>query len=332
MWAPQINGPIDRFIIPLQGTILNLFVLGEMLAAQLDGLGKMWQNARASVMDIGWYGTGKMADHGATFDAQATIKTAGWVVGATGLIVLPTPASIGLAATGLALSGADAILAAIKGEGKDVVDREVALGGRTAKEILGSVESALNTDQAAGLEPQIQIDESDAVDILSVALDHIDNKNTVYNPGSKTYETFFTLEVPDVLADTADVADPAEKSNLDVNVEFQRLRDAGRIFADELSEELRVIARGVREVFSSNEAWRRPEMAGGVAIGLRLTGPWDDWNPVRERLAGILDKTATQVADVGEYLISAANFLERQDASAKEALDKIAATLDKVFE
>lgn len=329
MWATQINGPIDRFIIPLQGTILNLFVLGEMLAAQLDGLGKMWQNARAGVMDIGWYGTDKMADQKAGFDTQAVVKTAGWVVGATGLIALPTPASIGLAATGLVLSGADAIIEAIKAAGKDVVDREVALGGRTAEEILGSMTSVLNTDQTAGLEPQIQIDESDAVDMLSVALDHIDHRNTVYNPGSKTYETFFTLEVHNVLEDTAG---PEDKPDVDISVEFQRLRDAGRIFADELAEEFRIIAQGVRGVFSSDSAWRRPEMSGGRAIGLRLTGPWNDWNPIRERLAGILEKTANQVADVGEYLISAANFLERQDASAKEALDKITADLTRVFE
>ncbi|RSN60633.1 hypothetical protein DMH01_15170 [Amycolatopsis sp. WAC 04182] len=45
-WAPQINGPIDRFVIPLQGTLLNLHVLGEMPAAQLDGLGNMWQSTR----------------------------------------------------------------------------------------------------------------------------------------------------------------------------------------------------------------------------------------------------------------------------------------------
>jgi hypothetical protein len=327
MWAPQINGPIDRFVIPLQGTILNLFVLGELLAAQLDGMGKMWQNARASVMDIGWHGAEKMADHKAGFDPQVVIKSAGWVVGATGLITMPATAAIGLAATGLVLAGAEEVLDAIKRAGKDVVDRESVLGGGTAEEILRSIESVLTTDQTNGLEPQVQIDESDAIDMLRVAQYHIDNEHAVYDAEAKTYKTCFTMEVSDVRTDSA----PDKKQDIDIDVEFGRLRTAGRVFADELAEELRGISRGVQEVFSTSSAWERPELHGGVAIGIGLTGPWEDWSLVRDNLAHILDKTATQVVEVGEYLISAANFLERQDASAKAAMDKVAKDLDNVF-
>jgi hypothetical protein len=323
----KINGPIDRFVIPLQGTILNLFVLGELLAAQLDGLGKMWHNARASVMDLGWHGTAKMANHKAGFDPQVVIKSAGWVVGATGLITLPATAAIGLAATGLVLAGAENVLEAVKQASKDVVDRESTLGGRTAEEILKSIESLLNTDQTNGLEPQIQIDESDAFDILRVALAHIENDHAVYDPEAGIYKTCFTMEVSDVRTDSAS----RKSQDVDIDVEFERLRTAGRIFADELAEELRGISRRVQEIFSTSSAWERPERPGGVAIGIGLTGPWEDWKTVRDRLTKILDTTATQVVDLGEYLISTANFLERQDASAKAAMEQAAQELDNAF-
>jgi hypothetical protein len=32
MWASQINGPVDRYIIPLEDTFLNQVVLGELWA------------------------------------------------------------------------------------------------------------------------------------------------------------------------------------------------------------------------------------------------------------------------------------------------------------
>jgi hypothetical protein len=38
-----------------------------------------------------------------------------------------------------------------------------------------------------------------------------------------------------------------------------------------------------------------------------------------------------QVVEVGEYLITAANYLERADASAQEALEKAGQELDKTF-
>ncbi|GLY71155.1 hypothetical protein [Amycolatopsis taiwanensis] len=327
MWAPQINGPIDRFVIPLQGTFLNLFVLGELLAAQLDGMGKMWQNARLSVMEIGWYATKKMSRDAGRIDVQAIIKSAGWVVGAMGLIAMPTPASIGLAATGIILASADAILEEIKNGGKDVLDLEVAIQGGSAEEILRSTESALNSDRTSGLEPQIEIDEADSIDMLGVARSHLDNDQAVYDVAAKTYKTCFTMEVSDVQEDTA----PNTKQDVDISVEFERLRDAGKTFADELGQELQGVSRGVQDTFSTSSAWERPELPGGVAIGIGLTGPWENWSPVRDHLVRILDTTATQVVEVGEYLISAANYLERQDASAKEAMEKASQELDKVF-
>jgi hypothetical protein len=323
MWAPQINGPIDLYAIPLQGTFLNLFVLGQVLAAQLDGMGKMWQHARLSVMEIGWHATNEMLREG-SIDAQALIKSAGWVVGATGLIVLPTPAAIGLAATGIVLASADAYLDEIK-KNQDVIDLEAAIQGASADAILSATQSTLNTERD-GLQSQLQLDESECTGMLDVALKHIREDHTVYKPADKKYDTCFTMEVDSIRKDTA----PDNKQDVDINVEFQRLRDAGRIFADELGAELQSVSRGVREVFPTDSAWTRPELDGGT-IGMSLTGPWDKWSAVRDQLAGILDETAKQVVEVGEYFISTANFLERQDASAKEAFDKAATELDNVF-
>jgi hypothetical protein len=325
MWAPSINGPIDRFVIPLQGTFLNLVVVGEMLAAQLDGMGKMWQQARLGLMEIGWHATKKMS-YTARFDGQALIKSAGWVVGAMGLIILPNPVSIGLAAAGLVLAGADTLLEEIEARGRDrgVVDLEAVIPSGSAEEIIRSLESALNIDRDS-LESQVQIDESDSFDSLGVAFRHLKDDHTVYTGG--TYRTYFTMDVSNVREDT----DPDRPPDVDISVEFERLRNAGKVFADELGAELQSVSQRVRDVFPTNAAWERPEIDGRVAIGLDLFGPWENWSKVRNELAAILDLTAKQVVEVGEYLISTANYLERKDASAKDAMDKASQELDNVF-
>jgi hypothetical protein len=135
------------------------------------------------------------------------------------------------------------------------------------------------------------------------------------------------MDVSDILADSH----PDTPKDVDISVEFERLRDAGKMFADELGEELRAVSRGVRDVYSTSSTWERPELSGGRAIGLGPTGSWPDWSLVRDDLAGILDTTAHQVAEVGEYLITAANYLERQDASAKEAMERAGQELDNAF-
>lgn len=325
MWAPHINGPIDRFVIPLQGTFLNLWTLGAMLAAQLDGMGNMWQSARVSVMEIGFYAT-KVMSYQKRVDIPLYIKSAGWIVGAMGLIPALAPAGIGLAAAGLVLAGADALLGAIGSKNRDVIDLEAAIPGGSAAEILASIKSTLNDNPDNGLEPQIERDDADSTDLLRVALEHLGDK-TVYNPDTGTYRTCFTLDVENVLEDSA----PDHKPDADIAVEFERLRGAGKIFADETAGEIRTIARGVREASATECIWERPELSGGVAIGLGTTGPWVDWNAVRTELASILDTTSEQVTNLGEYLISTANFLERQDASAKEALEKAAQEFDGAF-
>jgi len=322
MWAPQINGPVDRYVIPLQGTFLNLVVLGELLAAQLDGLGNMWRSARVAVMEIGQRATAKMSGR-KEFDVEALIKSAGWVLAASGLIALPVAVSIGLAATAITLSSAEEVINKIKDESKEVIDLRAALRGGAADEIIESVASTLNTDPRNGLEPQIEIDEADSIDLLGVAGTHIKNDNTVYIAKTGTYETCFTLNVSDVLVDTQD----PERG---VVVDLERLRDAGKVFADELGEDLRSVSRGVQEAFSSDAAWVRPEIGAG-AIGVRTTGPWPEWNGVRHELVRILEETAVQVVEVGEYLISAANYLERHDNSAREAMEKAGQELDGLF-
>jgi hypothetical protein len=204
-----------------------------------------------------------------------------------------------------------------------VIDLRAAIEGGSAEEILRSTVSTLNTDQDNGLEPQIQIDESDSFDLLAVAADHIEHDNAVYDVEAGRYETCFTMNVSDVRADT-------RGPDQDIVVDFERLRDAGKVLADELGEELRTVSRGVQEVFSTDEAWTRPQVGAG-AIGLGPDGPWKSWNEVRSHLVRILGTTAGQVVEIGEYLISAANYLERQDASAKEAMDNAAQELDNVF-
>jgi hypothetical protein len=327
MWAPQINGPIDRFVIPLQGTLLNLYVLGEMLAAQLEGMGNMWQSTRASVMEIGRQATRRMDFRSETDGAEALIKSAGWVVGAMGLIPMATAASIGLAAAGLILAAGDALIDEIKGKAKEVFDIPAAIDGATAEEIIRSVETTLDSGQTLDLESQVQIDESDSVDLLGVAKAHIENDQAVYDVEAKVYRTCFTMNTTDVLVDSQ----PENPQSIDIAVEFERLRDAGKTFADELGEELHTASQRVREVYSNSATWTRPELSGGGAIGLTPTGPWDYWSPVRDHFATILYDTADQVVEVGEYLIAAANYLERQDASAKEALEKAGQELDKTF-
>ncbi|MEV7040775.1 hypothetical protein [Amycolatopsis sp. NPDC051061] len=326
MWAPQINGPIDRFVIPLQGTLLNLGVLGEMLAAQLEGLGNMWRSTRISVMEIGGHATLRMSGRGGG-DGQAAIKAAGWVVGAMGLVALPTPVSIGLGAAGLVLAAADALVDDIKHKAKEVYDIPASIEGATAEEIIRSVETTLDSGQILDLETQIQLDESDSSDTLQVALRHIENDKAVYDAAANVYHTFFTMNVIDVRTDSH----PETPQDADISVEFERLRAAGKTFADELGEELRAVSRGVHEVYSTDSSWLRPELAGGRAIGLGPTGPWPQWNGVRTALARILDVTSSQVVELGEYLIAVANYLERADASAKEALEKAGQELDKTF-
>lgn len=323
MWAPQINGPIDRFVVPLQGTLINLHFLGEMLAAQLEGLGNMWQSTRISVMEIGGNGTRRMDFRGDGDTTGALIKSAGWVVGAMGLIPMATAAGIGLAAAGLVLASADALHEQIEEKAKEVFDIPAAIDGETAEEIIRSVETTLDSGQTLDLESQVQIDESDSTDLLRVAQSHIENDHAVYNQEGNVYTTCFTMEVNDVRTDT--------HPGVDISVEFERLRDAGKTFADELGEELRAVSRGVHDVYATSSTWERPELSGGRAIGLGPTGSWPDWSLVRDDLAGLLDTTATQVVDVGEYLIAAANYLERQDASAKEAMEKAGQALDDVF-
>jgi hypothetical protein len=326
MWAPQINGPIDRFVIPLQGTLLNLCVLGEMLAAQLEGLGNMWRSTRISVMEIGWHATQRMAGRGGG-DGQAAIKAAGWVVGAMGLIPMPTPASIGLAAAGIVLAAADTLVDTINDKTNEVYDIPASIEGATAEEIIRSVETTLDSGQILDLETQIQLDESDSFETLDVALGHITNEKAVYNAETNVYTTCFTMNVSEVLKDSH----PETPQDVDISVEFERLRAAGKTFADELGEELRAVSRGVHQVYSSDASWLRPELARGRAIGLGRTGSWEKWNEVRTALAGILDTTVKQVVEVGEYLITAANYLERADASAQEALEKAGQELDKTF-
>ncbi|MEU8635316.1 hypothetical protein AB0C38_24400 [Amycolatopsis sp. NPDC048633] len=326
MWAPQINGPIDRFVIPLQGTLLNLYVLGEMLAAQLEGMGNMWQSTRASVMEIGRQATRRM-DFRSDGDAvQAVIKSAGWVVGAMGLIPVATAVGIGLAAAGLVLAAADALIDRIEHNSKEVFDIPASIDGATAEEIIRSVEATLDSGQILDLESQVQIDESDSVDLLSVAKSHIETEQAVYDVEAGIYRTCFTMNTSEVLKDSQ----PANPRNVDIAVECERLRDAGKTFADELGEELLAASQRVHEVYSDNSTWIRPELPGR-AIGLTKTGPWDYWRPVRDHLARILDTTGKQVVEVGEYLIAAANYLERADASAKEAMDKAGQELDAAF-
>ncbi|SEC99117.1 hypothetical protein SAMN04489727_5894 [Amycolatopsis tolypomycina] len=106
MWAPQINGPIDLFVIPLQGTFLNLAVFAEMLAAQLEGLGNMWQNARQGVMEIGWYATQRLSGRPGATDLKDLIHGAGYLLASIGFLKVPTPVGIGVTAAGIALTGA----------------------------------------------------------------------------------------------------------------------------------------------------------------------------------------------------------------------------------
>ncbi|WP_410643248.1 hypothetical protein [Amycolatopsis sp. lyj-346] len=324
MWAPQINGPIDRFVIPLQGTLLNLHVLGEMLAAQLEGLGNMWQSTRISVMEIGRHATRRMDFTGDGDTTPALIKSAGWVIGAMGLIPMATAASIGLAATGLILAGADALIDDVKSRAKDVFDIPAAIDGATAEEIIRSVEDTLDSGQDRDLETQLQLDESDSAETLDVAHKHIVEDHAVYNAEANIYTTCFTMDLSDVRADSH----PETAGDVDISVEYERLRDAGKMFADELGEELRAASRGVGDVYSSGATWDRPELSGGRTIGFGPTGSWPNWSVVRDDLAGILDATANQVVEVGEYLIAAANYLERQDASAKEAMEQAGRELD----
>ncbi|RSD17201.1 hypothetical protein [Amycolatopsis eburnea] len=326
MWAPQINGPIDRFVIPLQGTLLNLYILGEMLAAQLEGLGNMWQSTREGVMEIGRQATRRMDFTGDGGTTQAMIKSAGWVVGAMGLIPVADAVGIGLAATGLILAGADEILGKIEDESKEVFDIPAAIDGATAEEIIQAVADTLDSGQLLDLETQVQLDESDSADVLGVAHAHIGD-HTVYNAEANTYKTYFTMDLSDVRSDSHQ----DKPLDVDISVEFERLRDAGKTFADELGEELRAVARGVRDVYSTSATWERPELSGGRAIGLGPTGSWPQWSQVRDDLAGTVDATANQVVEVGEYLIAAANYLERKDASAKEALEKAGQELDRTF-
>lgn len=327
MWAPQINGPIDRFVIPLQGTLLNLHVLGEMLAAQLDGLGNMWQSTRISVMEIGRQATRRMDFTGDGDTTQALIKSAGWVVGAMGLIPMATAAGIGVAAAGLILAGADVLIEEVKSRSKEVFDIPAAIHGATADEIIRSVEDVLDSGQDRDLETQLQLDESDSAETLEVAHKHIVEDHAIYNAEANVYTTYFTMDLSDVRADSH----PENPGDVDISVEFERLRDAGKMFADELGEELRAASRGVRDVYSTNSTWERPELSGGRAIGFGTTGSWPNWSEVRDDLAGILDSTANQVVEMGEYLIAAANYLERQDQSAKEAMEQAGRELDSVF-
>lgn len=325
MWAPQINGPIDFFVIPVQGTFLNVLVLGEMLAAQLDGMGKMWQSARASVMDIGWNATKAMADHKAGIDVEVVIKGAGWVFGALGLVAMPEVAAIGVSIGGLVLSAAQEVLDAFKD--KEPVDRESLLGGHTAEDVLRAVEKVLNADETNSLEPQIQKDESDAMDVLGTAKGHL-NSHTIYDAVAKHYKAWYVPVADDVLQDSS----PGKPADVDIDVEFQRLRNAGTVFADDLAKELSDIAGGVKGLCSSSTAWERPGVPGSqTGIGIGVTGPWEEWCAVRDGMAGILGKTATQVEDLGEYLIATANFLERQDETAKAAFDKIHQQLGEDF-
>ncbi|WP_340682655.1 hypothetical protein LCL61_28845 [Amycolatopsis coloradensis] len=126
-------------------------------------------------------------------------------------------------------------------------------------------------------------------------------------------------------------AHPEEPGDVDISVEFERLRDAGKMFADELVEELRAASRGVRDVYSTSSTWERPELNGGRGIGFSTTGSWPNWSLVRDDLVGILDTTANQVVEVGEYLIAAANYLEREDTSAKEAMEQAGRELGSAF-
>ncbi|SEC99101.1 hypothetical protein SAMN04489727_5893 [Amycolatopsis tolypomycina] len=163
--------------------------------------------------------------------------------------------------------------------------------------------------------------------MLQVAQRHFESGTTVYNAEQKSYSTVFTLKPGNIRGDTA----PATASDVDIKVEFDRLRKAGSIFADELSRDLHDIAGSLREILPTSSALERPEIGGGMGIGIGWTGPWDLWNANRILLAEALEKTAGQVAGVGDYLISASNFLERQDAAAKEALEQAGAELDGQF-
>lgn len=327
MWAPQINGPIDLFVIPLQGTFLNLAVFAEMLAAQLEGLGNMWQNARQGVMEIGWYATQRLFGRPGATDLKELIHGAGYLLASIGFLKVPTPVSIGVAAAGIALTGAEDLIGAIQQKGADVAPFGVTITAGSTEHVLEQVQTALYGRQENCLQEALESDEGVCIGMLQVAQRHFESGTTVYNAQQKSYSTVFTLKPGNIRGDTA----PGTSPDVDIKVEFDRLRKAGSIFADELSRDLHDIASSLRGIFPTSSAWERPEIGGGMGIGIGWNGPWDPWNANRNLLVEALEKTALQAAGVGDYLISAANFLERQDASAQEALEQAGAKLDGQF-
>jgi hypothetical protein len=328
MWAPQIDGPIDLFIIPLQGTFLNLAVFAEMLAAQLEGLGNMWQNARQGVMEIGWYATQRLFGRPGATDLKELIHGAGYLLAAVGFLKVPTPVSIGVTAASIFLTGAEDLIGEIQKKDADVAPFGVTITAGSTEHVLEQVRTALYGSQENCLQEALESDEGKCIGMLQVAQHHFESGTTVYDAKRNSYSTMFTLKPSNILNYTADDNKPP---NVDIQVEFDRLRKAGSIFADELSRDLHDIAYSLRGILPGSSAWERPEIAGGMGVGIGWTGPWEPWNANRILLAEALEKTALQAVDVGDYLISAANFLERKDTAAQEALEQAGAKLDGQF-
>ncbi|KDN21570.1 hypothetical protein [Amycolatopsis rifamycinica] len=278
-------------------------------------------------MEIGWYATQRLFGIPGATDLKNLIHGAGYILAAMGFLTLPTPVSIGVTATGIALTGAEDLIGAIQQKDADVAPFGVTITTGSTEEVLAQVHTALYGSQENCLQQALLSDEGTCISMLQVAQRHFESGTTVYDAQKKSYSTVFTLKPGKIRGDTA----PGKSPDVDIKVEFDRLRKAGSIFADDLSADLREVASSLRGIFPNSSAWERPEIGGGMGIGIGWTGPWEAWNANRNLLAEALEKTAQQVVGVGDYLISVANFLERQDAAAQEALEQAGAELDGQF-
>ena len=291
------------YVIPLGGTLVQQHWLGTLAAAELEGLGNMWQTARRCVMEIGRIATDTMRGHGTVEDALANLSVIGSVMTVVSLI---PPVGAVLAPASVVLLGVQSALEDIRdqrGELQAAIEHE--LTAASPENVLAKVNSAL-----AELRDHITTEEGTAERTFDIAYQRSYERPRIDPPDS--YRLTFDLPGPQAVTD----ADPSHFAGEGlIAVELPRLRRAGGCLTD-LGSVLDQTASTTQGVNRGNAMWVRPDRVGGTG----RDGAYDDFKNLHDRLCWLLHDTAGELAAAGDHVQLAANALESSDQSADQAL------------
>ncbi|NYJ03401.1 hypothetical protein HNR19_004099 [Nocardioides thalensis] len=303
MTGRAVEALTTRYVIPLEGTLVQQAWLAELVAAELDGLGDMWQCARRGVMDLGALATQVLRGQGTVEDRLDAISMWSTILSFVGLVPSLGPAA-GLAS--VALLGVQGALEDMA-EKRFPLEKEisVALSEASSSTIVHKIHAALQE-----VRNYITLEEGTAQGTIDIALGWSYQEPLIDPPDS--YRTTFNLPGPEVVA----ASDPAEFVGPDeVAVDFPRLRRAGGHLSA-IGDRVGDAAASWTALPPDNAIWLRPDRVGGVG----RDGPFDAWKALRDRVGWLLSDTSGELIDAGDHVALAANALESADDEARAEL------------